>query len=147
MSEYYLVIKSLHVVSVIAWMAGMLYLPRLFVYHVDAISGGELDKTLQVMERRLLRLIINPAMIFSLISGLILVYITQVWNPQVSGGWFHAKAGMLLLMFACHGFLARYRKDFAAGKNKHSKKFFRILNEVPTILMIVIVFLVVIKPF
>lgn len=147
MSEYYLVVKSLHVISVIAWMAGMLYLPRLFVYHVNAIPGGELDEALKIMEHRLLRFIINPAMIFSLIFGLMLAHITQAWKPEVTGHWFHAKVGLLVLMFACHGLLSRYRKDFVKGKNKHSKKFYKILNEVPTFLMVGIVFLVVVKPF
>lgn len=147
MHQYYLVIESLHIIAVIAWMAGMLYLPRLYVYHVDARPGGELDETLKIMERRLLRLIINPAMILSLIFGLLLVHITQSWKADVSGYWFHAKSFMLILMFTCHGFLARYRKAFERGTNKHSKRFFKILNEVPTILMIAIVFLVVVKPF
>jgi putative membrane protein len=147
MHQYYLVIEALHVIAVIAWMAGMLYLPRLYVYHVDARPGGELDETLKIMERRLLRLIINPAMIISLILGLMLVHITGAWKSEISGYWFHAKSGLLFLMFAFHGFLARYRKVFARGQNKHSRRFYKILNEVPTLLMIGIVFLVIVKPF
>lgn len=147
MSQHYLLVEALHVISVIAWMAGMLYLPRLFVYHVDAIPGGELDETLKVMERRLLRFIINPAMISSLVFGLLLVHITRAWDSSSTGYWFHAKVSLLFLMFASHGFMARYRKAFAKGENKHSKRFYKILNEVPTVLMIGIIFLVIMKPF
>lgn len=147
MGKYYLLIESLHVISVIAWMAGMLYLPRLFVYHTDAKPGGELDETLKIMERKLLRLIINPAMIASFVLGLMLMHITQVWKPEVAGYWFHAKAALLVLMFASHGFMARCRKKFERGENKYSKRFYKILNEVPTVLMIGIVFLVIMKPF
>lgn len=147
MEQHYLLIKALHVIAVISWMAGMLYLPRLFVYHVDAIPGGELDETLKIMERRLLRFIINPAMILSLILGIMLLSITKAWKPEVSGAWFHAKAALLVLLFASHGVMARCRKKFAKGENKHSKRFYKILNEVPTVLMIVIVIIVVMKPF
>ncbi len=144
MIEYYLFIKAIHIISIIAWMAGMLYLPRLYVYHVDAKKGSELDEKLKIMERRLLRIIINPAMILSLITGLTLI---SILGKEDLGGWFHVKATLLLFMFFVHGLLARYRKCFAKGENKHSVKFYRILNEVPTILMILIVFLVIMKPF
>ncbi len=147
MTEYYLLIKSLHIISLIAWMAGMLYLPRLYVYHVDAKQGGELDETLKIMERRLLRLIINPAMIATLIFGILLIYITKTLDSSINGHWFHAKVGLLILMFAAHGMMARYRKAFLRGENKHSKRFYKILNEVPTVLMIAIVLLAVMKPF
>lgn len=147
MEQYYLLIKSLHLIAVIAWMAGLLYLPRLFVYHVAARPGGELDETLKIMERRLLRFIINPAMILSLILGIILLSITKAWKPEVSGYWFHAKAGLLVLLLASHGFMAGCRKKFAKGENKHSKRFYKVLNEVPTLLMIAIVIIVVMKPF
>jgi putative membrane protein len=125
-------------------MAGMLYLPRLYVYHVDAKKGGELDETLKIMERRLLRFIINPAMIFTLIFGILLIMSV---GKEGLGGWFHAKALLLVAMFLVHGLLARYRRYFAKGENKHSVKFYKILNEVPTVLMIAIVFLAVMKPF
>ena len=147
MAKDYLLIEALHVIAVISWMAGMLYLPRLFVYHVDARPGGELDETLKIMERRLLRFIINPAMIASFILGLMLVHITKIWKPEVGGYWFHAKMGLLVFMFASHGMMARYRKAFLRGENKNSKRFFKILNEVPTVLMIGIVLLVILKPF
>ncbi|MCE3231857.1 MAG: coproporphyrinogen oxidase [Rickettsiaceae bacterium] len=142
--ENYLLIKSLHLISIIAWMAGMLYLPRLYVYHTSAKSGGELDETLKIMERRLLRFIINPAMILTIIFGIILVTIV---GKEGLGGWFHAKFLLVIVMFAVHGMLAKYRKDFEKGQNKHSAKFYRILNEVPTVLLIIIVFLAVMKPF
>lgn len=146
MEEYYLWFKSFHLIAVISWMAGMLYLPRLYVYHVDAKIGGELDEKLKVMEHRLLRYIINPAMIFSLIFGVILIYITKAGMPG-SGGWFHAKLLLLVLLFGVHGILSKHRKSFLNGNNIKSAKYFRILNEVPTVLMILIVILVVVKPF
>jgi putative membrane protein len=142
----YLWVKAFHVIAVMAWMAGMLYLPRLYVYHVKAKPGGELDETLKVMERRLLRAIINPAMIVSVLLGGYLIYLTGAGMPG-SGGWFHAKALLLVGMFASHGVLARHRKAFANGKNTKSERYFRILNEVPTVLMVGIVILAVLKPF
>jgi len=144
LAEHYLLIKSLHLIALIAWMAGMLYLPRLYVYHVDAKPGGELDETLKIMEHRLLRYIINPAMIFTLIFGLML---TMIIGKEGMGGWFSMKIVLLVFMFACHGMFAGYRKRFARGENKHSAKFYRILNEVPTVLMVAIVLLAVMKPF
>lgn len=144
MSEYYLLVKALHLIAVISWMAGMLYLPRLYVYHVDAVKGGEFDEKLKIMERRLLRFIINPAMIATLIFGIML---TIILGKAGLGGWFHAKVLLLVIMFACHGMLARYRKQFEKGENRKSAKFYRILNEVPTVLMVFIVILAVMKPF
>ena len=136
-------IKALHVIAVIAWMAGMLYLPRLFVYHCEAEKGSPQSETFKVMERRLLKGIINPAMILTWLAGLYLVW---------AGGWylapwFHAKFLLVLIMSALHGFLARYVKDFAADRNQRSQRFYRIINEVPTALMIGIVILVIVKPF
>jgi putative membrane protein len=142
--EHYLLIKSLHLISMISWMAGMLYLPRLYVYHTSAIPGGELDKTLQTMERRLLRFIINPAMILTVIFGIILITII---GAEGLGGWFHVKFLLVIALFGVHGMLSKYRKDFERGQNKHSAKFYKILNEVPTVLMIIIVILAVMKPF
>lgn len=134
---------ALHVISVIAWMAGMLYLPRLFVYHAGAAAGGELAETLKVMERRLLRVIINPAMIAAWILGLMLLVHLGAWTM----GWMHAKLGLALVLSAQHGALARWRRDFAADANRHGQRFYRIMNEVPTVLMIAIVILVIVKPF
>lgn len=144
MADHYLLIKSLHLIAVISWMAGMLYLPRLYVYHVDAKPGGELDEKLKIMESRLLRFIINPAMIASLILG---VMLAGILGKEGLTGWFSIKTVLLILLFGCHGMLARYRRHFAKGENKHSAKFYRILNEVPTVLMIAIVIIAVMKPF
>ena len=142
MENLYPIIKSLHIIFVIAWMCGLFYLPRLFVYHTNAKIGGELDQTLQIMERKLLRIIMNPAMILSFVFGFWLIH-----QVGFSGGWLHLKLALVLAMAGFHGFLAKCRKDFLNGKNKHSEKFYRVINEVPTLLMIVIVFLVILKPF
>lgn len=139
----YLWLKAIHVIAVIAWMAGMLYLPRLFVYHADAEIGSKQSETFKVMERRLLRAIINPAMAVTWVLGLWLAYDSGFY----ASGWFHAKFALVLAMSALHGFYARWMKDFAADRNTHSAKFYRIMNEVPTVLMIAIVCLVIVKPF
>lgn len=143
MADYYLWIKAFHLIAIIAWMAGLLYLPRLYVYHADVKKGSEQDKLFQTMERKLLRYIMNPAMILSLILGLMLIHILGTGL----GKWFHLKALLLLGMFACHGMCAAYRRQFAEGKNTKTSNYYRIFNEVPTILMIGIVLLAVIKPF
>jgi protoporphyrinogen IX oxidase len=141
-------IKAFHIIAVIAWMAGMLYLPRLFVYHCAAEKGSVQSETFKVMERRLLRGIINPAMIATWLFGLWLA-----WHGPDSrygwfaSGWLEAKLALVVAMSAVHGLLARWVKDFAADRNGHSQKFYRIINEVPTLLMIGIVLLVVLKPF
>jgi len=136
-------IKALHVIAVIAWMAGMLYLPRLFVYHCEAELGSKQSETFKVMERRLLKAIINPAMIATWLAGL---YLAWSGHWYVSG-WFHGKFLLVLVLSGVHGFFSRWVKDFAADRNTRSKKFYRVINEVPTILMIGIVILVVLKPF
>jgi protoporphyrinogen IX oxidase len=136
-------IKAFHVIAVIAWMAGMLYLPRLFVYHCAAEKGSVQSETFKVMERRLLRAIINPAMIVTWVLGLWLAWAGHWFDS----GWLQAKLALVLAMSGLHGFLARWVKAFAADANLHSQKFFRIINEVPTILLIGIVILVVVKPF
>ena len=138
-------IKALHVISVIAWMAGMFYLPRLFVYHVDAPAGSPQSETFKVMERRLLRAIINPAMISTWVFGLVLVFGTSV--VDWSQGWPWVKAAGVLAMSGVHGLLSRHRKDFEADRNTRSSRYFRALNEVPTVLVIVIVIMVIVKPF
>ena len=141
--ELYLWLKALHIIAVIAWMAGMLYLPRLFVYHCSAAPGSVQSETFKVMERRLLRAIINPAMGASWVLGLWLA-----WSGNfLSAPWLHGKLVLVLVMSGVHGMLARWMKDFAADRNRHTQKFFRIMNEVPTVLMIGIVILVVVKPF
>jgi protoporphyrinogen IX oxidase len=136
-------IKSLHVIAVISWMAGMLYLPRLFVYHCEAEIGSKQSETFKLMERRLLKSIINPAMLVTWLAGLALVWLGE-WY---SAGWLQLKFLLVLLMSAAHGVLSRSVKNFAADRNTHSQKFYRIINEVPTVLMIAIVVLVVVKPF
>lgn len=141
--DYYLVVKSLHIIAIIAWMAGMLYLPRLFVYHAAATPGSEASEMLKVMERRLLRYIINPAMVASYVFGIMLI----IELDAMKQGWMHAKLTLVVALTVVHHLLARYRKAFERDENKKSQKFFRILNEAPTILMIFIVFLVVLKPF
>jgi putative membrane protein len=138
----YVWVKALHVVAVISWMAGMLYLPRLFVYHCGAEAGSRQSETFKVMERRLLRGIINPAMIVAWLAGIYLVWAGRwYWS-----GWFLAKFALVLLLSAVHGFFARWVKAFAADRNSHSQKFYRIINEVPTVLMVGIVILVIVKP-
>jgi putative membrane protein len=136
-------IKALHVIAVISWMAGMLYLPRLFVYHCEAEIGSKQSETFKVMERRLLKAIINPAMIVTWLAGLYLVWAGH-WYLS---GWFHAKFLLVLIMSGIHGFFVRYVRAFATDKNTHSQRFYRIINEVPTVLMIAIVILVIVKPF
>jgi protoporphyrinogen IX oxidase len=136
-------VKAFHIIAVIAWMAGMLYLPRLFVYHCAAAPGSPQSETFKTMERRLLRAIINPAMIATWIFGLWLAWL----GGWALAGWFHAKVALVIALSGTHGLLARYVREFAADQNRHSQKFYRILNEVPTILMIGIVLLVVLKPF
>ena len=136
-------IKALHVIAVISWMAGMLYLPRLFVYHCDAESGSKQSETFKIMERRLLKAIINPAMIIAWLAGLYLA-----WSGHwLWAGWFHVKFLLVIVLSGVHGFFARWVKDFAADRNTRSQRFYRIINEVPTVLMIGIVVFVIVKPF
>ncbi len=142
--EYYLWIKGLHIIAVISFMAGMLYLPRLFIYHVEAPKGSQMSETFKVMERKLLRFIINPAFIAALLFGGLMFWA----NPSLfSNGWMHGKLGLLLLMGGVHGMFAKWRKEFERDENTRSDKFYRVWNEVPTVLMIVIVLLAVVKPF
>jgi putative membrane protein len=143
MIEYYTWLKAVHLIAVISWMAGLLYLPRLYVYHTELEVGSEEDKRFQIMERKLLRFIMNPAAITVLIVGLMLAHIGQSYSM----GWFHVKALLLIGMFATHGMLAKYRKLFVDGKNTHSAKFYKILNEAPAVLMVLIVIIAVVKPF
>jgi protoporphyrinogen IX oxidase len=136
-------IKALHVIAVISWMAGMLYLPRLFVYHCEAEVGSKQSETFKVMERRLLRAIINPAMIVTWLAGLYLAWAGHFFAAP----WLHAKLLLVVVLSGVHGFFARCVWDFAADRNERSQRFYRIINEVPTVLMIGIVILVVVKPF
>lgn len=139
----YLWIKSLHVISIIAWMAGLLYLPRLFVYHCAAPQGSDLSETFKVMERRLLRAIMTPAMIVAWVTGL-----TLAWQAGFFVfGWLHLKLALVLALSASHGYMSRCVKTFAADANQRSHRFYRVLNEFPTLLMVVIVIAVIVKPF
>jgi putative membrane protein len=139
-------IKAFHIVAVVAWMAGTLYLPRLFIYHCAAETGSPQAETFIVMERRLLRAIINPAMIVSLVLGAILLSEPGMidWAGDI---WIYLKLAFVAVLVILHGFLARWRKAFEAGENRHDARFFRWINEVPTVAMIAIVIFVVVKPF
>ena len=140
---YYLWLKAFHIMAVIAWMAGMLYLPRLFVYHCQTTPGtAEYDRFV-VMERKLMRVIINPSMGAVWILGLLLAAALDVWNQP----WFQIKFSLVIGLSAVHGALSRFRRDFEQGKNTRSERFYRIINEVPAVLMAAIVILVVVKPF
>jgi putative membrane protein len=136
-------VKALHIIAVVSWMAGMLYLPRLFVYHCEAEVGSKQSETFKLMERRLLKAIINPAMIVTWLAGLYLAG-SGHW---FSAGWLQAKLALVIVLSAVHGFFSRGVKDFAADRNTRGQKFYRIINEIPTALMIGIVILVVVKPF
>jgi putative membrane protein len=136
-------IKAFHIIAVIAWMAGMLYLPRLFVYHCVAEPGSTLSETFKIMERRLLRAIANPAMVVSWGLGLWMVYEGR-W---LTAHWFHAKLMLVILLSGTHLMLARWTADFAVDQNLHDQRFYRIANEIPTVLMVGIVIFAVIKPF
>jgi len=139
----YELVKALHIISVISWMAGLLYLPRLFVYHCDAAIGSDMDQTFQTMERRLYRFIMMPAMVATWVFGLWLVF----GYTGLSHGWLHAKLALVIAMSGFQGYLGGRIASFAQGTNTKSKKFYKFINELPTVLMIVIVLLVILKPF
>ncbi len=145
LGSWYLTLKALHILAVIAWMAGMLYLPRLFVYHVDCDPGTRQSETFKVMERRLLKGIINPAMIAAFAFGILLMLDAGavIWTE----GWWYVKIGAFLAMAGVHGFLVKCWRAFAEDRNQRSRVFYRVINEVPTVLLIVIVFMAVVKPF
>jgi len=141
--DAYLWFKALHVISVIAWMAGLFYLPRLYVYHTTAKIGSELSETLKVMERRLLRAIMYPAMGSSIIFGTLLLIEIDAWD-QI---WLHIKLISIVGLIIFNFYLAKYRLAFLEDKNINTEKFYRMINEVPTLLMMVIVIMVIVKPF
>jgi len=143
LAEHYLWIKALHLMAVIPWMAGMLYLPRLYVYHCATVPCSADSESFKTMERKLLRGIVNPAMAATWILGLTLAWTGDLWAQ----GWLHAKLFLLLLLSGMHGMFARWRKDFAADRNTRPARFYRIMNEVPALLMIGIIILAVVKPF
>jgi protoporphyrinogen IX oxidase len=141
--DMYLWLKAFHIIAVISWMAGMLYLPRLFVYHADAVAGSEQSETFKVMERRLLKFIMLPAMIASWILGIVLLLEKQAFTA----GWFIVKFVAVLGMTIMHGLLSHWAGEFSFDRNRHPAKFYRVVNEIPTVLMILIVLLAVLKPF
>ncbi|MGJ3231662.1 MAG: protoporphyrinogen oxidase HemJ [Oceanicaulis sp.] len=140
----YLTIKALHIAAVIFWMAGMLYLPRLFVYHHQAEAGGELERALLIQEKNLLSIILNPALIAVWLLAIVMIVANaSLW----SAGWFHVKLLLVLLLSGVHGFYAASAKKFARGERPRSEKFWRLMNEIPAIAAIVIVLLAIVKPF
>ena len=141
----YLWIKAAHVIAVIAWMAGLLYLPRLFVYHAGAAPGTELSETFKVMERRLYRAIMHPALAATLVTAALLL--ATPGAVDWSQGWLHAKLALVAALLLMHGLMGRWLADFAADRNRRPARFYRIANEIPTLLLIGIVLLVVVKPF
>ncbi len=143
LGEAYLWVKALHILAVIAWMAGMLYLPRLFIYHCAAEPGSVQSETFKVMERRLLRAIINPAMALTWLLGLALATHLGAWGEP----WMHAKFAAVIGLSFIHGKFSRWQRDFDNDANHHSARFYRYMNEIPTVLMIAIVLLVVLRPF
>ena len=141
----YLWIKALHIIAVIAWMAGMLYLPRLFVYHCGAEPGSKQSEDFKIMERKLLRGIITPSMIITFILGGILL--GHLDRDSWLEGWLHAKLAFLVILLAYHCLMSRWRKDFEADKNERSPEFYRWMNEIPALMMFGIVVFVVVRPF
>ena len=142
--NYYLLFKSLHLIAVISWMAGLLYLPRIFVYHVENSEKKETTEIFEVMEKRLYLYIMRPAMILSWLFGIILIYISGI--DTFSQFWMHIKLGLVVLLTVYHEYLGTCLKSLKLKTNTKTSKFFRIINEVPTILLIFIIFIVIFKP-
>jgi protoporphyrinogen IX oxidase len=145
LAAFYPWIKALHIISMVAWMAGLLYLPRLFVYHAAARPGSDSSETFKVMERRLLYGIMNPALVATYVFGILLASMPGL--VEWSRGWIYVKLAAVLGLTAIHYGLARWQKDFAADRNRRPARFYRIVNEIPTLLLIVIVIMVVVRPF
>ena len=144
MNTYLLLLKSIHLIAVISWMAGLLYLPRIFVYHAETLNNGDKDNTFKTMERRLFFYIMNPSMILSWIFGLLLLH--SIGMDSFKELWLIAKLILVVSLTSYHFFLFNCLRRFDKNQNKHSPKFFRFINEVPTVLLIVIIFVVVFKP-
>ncbi|MGD2132955.1 MAG: CopD family protein [Maricaulaceae bacterium] len=147
LNDYYNWLRALHILMVIAWMAGMLYLPRLFVHHMGATPDGELEQSLKLQERRLLKIIVNPSMIGAWAFGLLMLW--AHWGPIMQTGayWFHPKFLLVLILSGIHGFYAGAQKKFARGERPRTEKFWRMMNEIPALLAIGIVILAVVEPF
>jgi protoporphyrinogen IX oxidase len=146
MDSLYAYLKAFHLIAAFAWMAGMFYLPRLFAYHAEVGVGTPQAETFKNMERKLLRIIMNPAMIVTVALGLWLAFAAG-GGDWSSARWLHVKLLLVLIMLGLHGMLSRWRKDFEADRIPQSSRFFRIVNEVPAVLLIGIVILAVVKPF
>ena len=145
---YYDSLRAIHIIAIIAWMAGLLYLPRLYVYHAAAQPGSEMSETFKIMEYRLLRIIMNPAMIVSWLLGLAMLWANPtLLDAGISGGWMHAKLTAVIALTAVHMVFAKWRKAFAGDRNSRSPRFYKIWNEAPTVLMIFIVICAVVEPF
>jgi protoporphyrinogen IX oxidase len=138
-------IKSFHVISMVAWMAGMFYLPRLFVYHCETVPGSAESERFKVMEYRLLRQIINPAMTATFVFGILLMLTPGVitWTE----GWWYVKLTAVVLMTGLHGAMSKWRREFMEDRNTRSPRFYRIVNELPTVLLVIIVIMVIVRPF
>lgn len=145
---FYSWIKALHVIAVISWMAGLLYIPRLFVYHCESEAGSQQSETFKIMEERLARVIMQPAMIASLVFGLAMIALPGTPGYIMRAGlWLWLKLGFVLGLLIVHFAMMRWKNAFALDRNEHPQRFFRIMNEVPTVLMIGIVICVIVKPF
>lgn len=143
--DFYLITKAIHIIAVISWMAGLLYLPRLFVYHIQLAGNSEASETFKVMERRLMKAIMTPAMTVAILSGLVLLF--YFGNVDWHSFWLSLKLFCLVAMIAIHLYLAKCLKDFTLDRNRNSERFYRILNEAPAVLMIIIVVMVIVRPF
>lgn len=146
LAQYYLWLKAVHIISVIVWMAGLLYLPRLFAFHTQVQAGSEADEKFVAMESKLFRAVLNPGAVVVFALGILLIVITGAGGPG-SGAWMHAKLLLVLLLGGVHGMMSKQRKAFARGENAKSEHFFSTFGKVPAILMILIVWLVVLRPF
>jgi putative membrane protein len=145
LTPYYLWIKSFHIISVICWMAALFYLPRLFVYHAQTTPGSEMSEQFLIMEERLIKIIMNPAMILTYIFGILLILTPGV--VSMSEGWLHVKLFFVLLISGLHGLTIKWHKSFKRNERKISHMHFRLANEIPVVIMVVIVIMVVVKPF
>ncbi len=145
--DYYSIAKALHIIAFTSWMAGMLYLPRLFVYHASVAKGSPESEIFKVMERRLLKAIMNPAMILTWALGIYMVVQSGYGGPDNPAPWLHVKLLLVLIMSGLHGFFAGCMKKFARDANQKSPRFYKIINEVVTLIFVVIVFLVILKPW
>ena len=137
--------KALHIIAIIAWMSGLLYLPRLYVYHCEAAPGSEASERFKVMEYKLFKLIMNPAMIATFVFGIVLALTPGLvdWHA----GWFYVKLASVFLLAGAHGMQSKWRRNFLADRNEKPQRFYRIMNEVPAVLMVIIVIMVVVQPF